>query len=312
MGERSASPPGVEPGRWLGRLGARVALAVLWLLHLLPLPLLAALGRGLGRVLHAVAHSRRRVAWRNVQRCLPDWTEAQQRALVLEHFQYLGRSLLERGLLWWASPERLRRLIVVEGDIGLAERTEGRFMWVVPHFLALETAGVGVQLFQKRRLTAFYQRQSNPVFDDAIRRGRLRFGLATVHTRHDNALKLLRDLRQGAAFLNLPDMDFGMKDSAFVEFFGIPAATLLAPARMARSMDLTVQPVIALMRPDGRGYVLKFLPAWTDWPGQDDDLVATRRLNAWIEQQVMAHPAQYLWVHKRFKTRPEGHTPFYG
>ena len=299
-------------GSVIGRVGAWMALALLWLLHLLPLPLLAAMGRGLGRVLHAVAHSRRGVALRNVQRCLPDWDAARQEALVREHFEYLGRSLLERGVLWWASPARLRRLIQVEGDVGLAERTEGRFMWVVPHFLALEVAGVASQLCQKRLVTAFYQRQSNPVFDEAIRRGRLRFNQGTVHTRHDNALKLLRDVRQGSAFLNLPDMDFGLKDAAFVDFFGIPAATLLAPARMARSMKMTVQPVVALMRPDGRGYVVRFLPAWVDWPGGDDDLAATRRLNAWIEQEIQAQPAQYLWVHKRFKTRPEGEPAFYG
>lgn len=295
-----------------GRLGAYLTLGLLWLLHLLPLPVLAALGRGLGRLLHALARSRRRVALRNVQRCLPQWDAARQEGLVREHFEYLGRSLLERGVLWWASPARLRRLIQVEGDVGLAERTEGRFMWLVPHFLALEVAGVASQLSQKRHVTAFYQRQSNPVFDEAIRRGRLRFKLATVHTRHDNALKLLRDVRQGCAFLNLPDMDFGLKDAAFVDFFGIPAATLLAPARMARSLKMTVQPVLALMRADGRGYVVKFLPAWHDWPGEDDDLAATRRLNAWIEQEIAANPAQYLWVHKRFKTRPEGEGPFYG
>lgn len=301
----------LSPGEWAGQAGARLALALLWLLHLLPLPLLAALGRALGRVLFALAHARRRIGERNVQRCLPAWDAARQQALVREHFEYLGRSLLERGVLWWASPERLRRLITIEGDVGLADRTEGRFMWLVPHFLALETAGVATQLFQQRQVTAFYQQQSNRVFDDAIRQGRLRFGRGTVHTRHDNALKLLRDVRQGAAFLNLPDMDFGLKDSAFVDFFGVPAATLLAPARMARSMHMTVQPVVALMRPDGRGYVVQFLPPWEDWPGTDEDEAATRRLNAWIEQQVMAHPAQYLWVHKRFKTRPPGEPSLY-
>lgn len=299
-------------GPWLGRVGARAALALLWVLHLLPLPILAALGRGLGRLLHALARSRRCVALRNVQRCLPAMGAAAQHALVREHFEYLGRSLLERGVLWWASPARLRRLIDVQGEVALAEQSTARFMWVVPHFLALEVAGVATQLFQSRPVTAFYQRQSNPVFDEAMRQGRIRFGHATVHTRHDNALKLLRDLRQGAAFLNLPDMDFGLKDAAFVEFFGIPAATLLAPARMARSLDMMVQPVLALMRPDGRGYVVKFLPPWRDWPAGDDDMAATRRLNAWIEEQVLAHPAQYLWVHKRFKTRPEGQAPFYG
>ncbi len=303
-------------GQWgvgavLGSLGAYLALAVLCVLHFLPLPALAALGRGLGRVLHALGHSRRRVALRNVQRCRPALSPAEQTALVREHFEYLGRSLLERAVLWWAPASRLKRLIQVEGDVGLASRTEGRFMWVVPHFLALETAGMATLLYQNRVATTLYQTQSNPVFDRVIYRGRLRFGRASAHTRHDNALKLLRDIRQGAAFFNLPDMDFGLKDAAFVDFFGIPAATLLAPARLARSMKMTVQPVVALMRPEGRGYVVRFLPPWTDWPGALDDEAATRRLNAWIEQEIADCPAQYLWVHKRFKTRPPGEAPFY-
>ena len=296
---------------WTALWGARATLGVLWLLHLLPLPVLALLGRGLGRLLHAAARSRRRVALRNVQRCLPELNARQQAALVREHFEWLGRSLLERGILWWASPARLQRLIQVDGDVGLAERTEGPFMWVVPHFLGLEAAGTASQLHQKRLVTAFYQRQTNPVFDKAIRRGRTRFGQGHVHTRHDNALKLLRDIRSGHVFFNLPDMDFGLKDGDFIEFFGIPAATLLAPARMARSLRMTVQPVTVRMLPGGQGYRVSFLPPWLDFPGQDTDHQAARRLNAWIENEIRQCPAQYLWVHKRFKTRPPGEPDFY-
>ena len=295
----------------LGRLGAHATLGLLWLLHLLPLPVLAAVGRGFGRLLHVLAPARRRVALRNVERCLPQLDEAQRRALVKEHFEWLGRSLLERGVLWWSSPQRLRRLIRFEGDPGLGERTPGAFMWVVPHFLGLEVAGVGLQMVQARWITALYQRQSNPVFDEAVRRGRLRFGQAVVHTRHDNALKLLRDIRKGMGFLNLPDMDFGRKDSDFIDFFGIPAATLLAPARMARSLEMTVQPVMTRILPGGQGYLVSCLPGWTDFPGEADDRQAARRLNAWIEARILECPAQYLWVHKRFKTRPEGEPDFY-
>lgn len=301
-----------RPGtRQPSAIGARIALGVMWLLHLLPLPVLAAVGRAMGRLLHFVAGSRRRVALRNVQACFPDWTPDRHRALVREHFEWLGRSLLERGVLWWASESRLRRLIRIEGDAHLAERCDQPFMWIVPHFLALEAAGLAAQLAQSRRVTAFYQRQSNPVFDEAIRKGRLRLNRGSVHTRHDNALRLLRDVRNGHAFFNLPDMDFGLKDSDFIDFFGIPAATLLAPGRMARSMGMAVQPVIAHMLPGGQGYRVTFLPAWTDWPGTQDDRAAARALNAWIEQQILECPAQYLWVHKRFKTRPPGEPAFY-
>ncbi|MDP1533108.1 MAG: lipid A biosynthesis acyltransferase [Rubrivivax sp.] len=291
-------------------LGARALLALVWLLHWLPLAWQAALGRGLGRLLFRLARGRREVALRNVGLCLPELTPAARTALVREHFQWLGRSLLERGLLWYASAQRLRRLIHVEGDVALAERGEQPVMWLVPHFMALDVAGVATQLFQQRQVGSIYQAQSNAVLDTAMRRGRLRFGRAAIFSRHESALPLVRAVKRGHAFFNLPDMDFGARDAAFVPFFGVPAATLLAPSRMARSLKMTVQPVVAEMLPGGAGYRVRFLPPWTDWPSEDAQADA-RRMNEWIEGEVRRCPAQYLWVHKRFKTRPPGDASLY-
>src|ERR1700754_3440146 len=166
-------------------LGARILLALLWLLHCLPLGAQAALGRGLGRLLFAVAGARRRIALRNIALCFPEQSAAQHEALAREHFQWLGRSILERGLLWYASPERLKRLIHIEGDATLAERSERPVMWLVPHFMALDVAGAAVLLFQKRKGISIYQEQSDPVMDAAMRRGRLRFGNAEIFARDD-------------------------------------------------------------------------------------------------------------------------------
>ena len=284
---------------------ARALLGLLWLLHWLPLPLQAALGRALGRALYTVARVRRRISARNIQLCMPELNAWQRRELLREHFRWLGRSAVERALLWYGSPARLRRLIHVEGDVHLAERSERPVMWLVPHFLALEAAGMATQLFQSRPVVSVYQAQSDPVFDEAMRRGRSRFGQGELFARSDTARPLVRAIRRGHAFFNLPDMDFGPKDSAFVPFFGVPAATLLAPSKLARALDMVVQPVVAQMLPGGRGWRVHFLPPWNDWP-TDDPLADARRMNAWIEAQVRADPAQYLWVHKRFKTRPAG------
>ena len=289
---------------------ARALLAVVWLLHWLPLPLLAAVGRALGRLLHLLGRDRREVALRNLELCLPEMAPAEREALVREHFQWLGRSLLERGLLWYASPARLKRLIHVEGDVHLAERSERPVMWLVPHFMALDVAGAATQLFQTRWVASIYQAQSNAVLDAAMRAGRLRFGVGEVFSRHESALPLVRAVKKGAAFFNLPDMDFGPRDAAFVPFFGVPAATLLAPSRLARSLKMVVQPVVAETLPGGQGYRVRFLPAWDDWPSADPEADA-RRMNAWIESEIRRCPAQYLWVHKRFKTRPEGQPPVY-
>ena len=291
-------------------MGARFLLGFLWLVQWLPLGVQAALGRMLGRLLHALAGSRRRIALRNVELCLPEQPLEARRALVREHFQWLGRSLVERGLLWYASPKRLRRLIHVEGDVTLAERSERPVMWLVPHFMALDVAGVSVLLFQKRKGISIYQAQSNPVMDAALRRGRLRLGNAEIFSRDDAAKPLLRAIRRGDAFFNLPDMDFGERDAAFVPFFGIPAATLLAPSRLARAMNMVVQPVIAEMLPGGRGYRVTYQDPWPDFP-TDDPVADTAAVNRWIESEIHRNPAQYLWVHKGFKTRPAGEPSLY-
>ena len=294
----------------MGSLVARAVMGLLWLLQALPLGLQAGLGRSLGRLLHALAGSRRRVALRNVELCLPALDLAARERLVREHFGWLARSLIERGLLWHASPARLKALIQVEGDVGFAERSDKPVMWLVPHFVALDVAGVATQLFQGRTVASIYQAQSNAVFDEAMRRGRLRFGLAQVFARSERALPLVRAIRRGAVFFNLPDMDFGARDAAFVPFFGVLAATLLAPARMARALGMAVQPVVAEILPGGAGYRVRFLPPLADFPG-DDDVAATARLNRWIEDEIGRNPAQYLWVHKRFKTRPVGEPGLY-
>jgi Kdo2-lipid IVA lauroyltransferase/acyltransferase len=295
----------------LANAGAHLVLALVWVIHWLPMGVQDALGRGLGRLLWWIGGSRRRTALRNLELCFPERPPAEREAIARAHFGWLGRSILERGMLWYASPERLRRLIRIEGDVHFAERHPGAVMWLVPHFLALELAGTASQLFQKRWVGSIYTEQSNPVFDQAMRTGRLRFKQGELFSRHgERALPLVRAVKRGAGFMNLPDMDFGLKDGAFVPFFGVPAATLLAPARMARSLQMTVQPVVAEMLPGGQGWCVRFLPPWTDFPG-DDDLAATRRINAWIEQEILRNPAQYLWVHRRFKTRPDGEPPVY-
>ena len=289
---------------------ARLLLALVWLLHWLPLSVQAALGRGFGRVLYRVGRTRRRVALRNVALCLPELDAAARDGLVREHFQWLGRSLLERSILWYASAERLRRLIHVEGDVHLAERSQRSVMWLVPHFLAVDVAGTAVQLFQTKDGCNIYTAQSNPVFDQALRRGRYRFSKAAMFTRQQSALPMVRAIKRGMPFFNPSDMDFGLRDAAFVPFFGHPAATLLAPSKLARSLNMIVQPVVAEILPGGQGWRIRFMPPWEDWP-TDDPVADAARMNRYIEERIRENPAQYLWVHKRFKTRPEGQPPVY-
>ena len=226
----------------LSTWGAKFLIGLLWLLHFLPLSLLAALGRGLGGLLWLLAGSRRRIALRNLELCFPELGVAQRRALAREHFGWMGRSVLERGLLWFAPAERLQRLMEIKGDIQLAQRGETPVMWLLPHFAGLEWSAPALMLNQSCPGVDVYSRQSNPVFDAQLLAGRARFGKTAFVDRHDGIRPVLRLIREGYAFLNAPDMDFGAKDSAFIPFFGVPACTLLAPAKIARSMGMTSSP----------------------------------------------------------------------
>ena len=143
-----------------------------------------------------------------------------------------------------------------------------------------------------------------------MKRGRLRFGDAQIFPRSDSVKPLLRAIKEGRGFFNLPDMDFGRKDAAFVPFFGVPAATLLAPSRMARMLNMVVQPVIAELLPRGQGWRVRFLPALHDFPTDHAEADAAQ-MNRFIEHEILKQPAQYLWVHRRFKTRPPGESRFY-
>jgi len=293
-----------------GRLGAHALIGLLWLLHFLPLGALAWLGQGLGALLWRLAGSRRRIALRNLELCFPQQDAAARERLAREHFGWLGRSMLERGLLWFASAERLQRLVRVEGAIGLAEQSDRPVMWLLPHFLGLEWSGPGLLLHQTRPLVDVYQRQSNPVFDARLLAGRARFGTTAFVDRQEGIRPVLRLIKQGYGFLNAPDMDFGPKDSAFVPFFGHPALTLLAPARIARTLDMLVQPIVITMLPGSGGYVVHAHEPLAGYPSGDLEADA-RRLNAWLEARILENPAQYLWVHKRFKHQPEGMPPVY-
>ena len=283
-------------------------LGLMWLLHWLPLPWLGRLGEAIGGFLFAVVRSRRRVTLTNLQLCLPRLTEKQRRRIARNHFKAYARSILERGILWWASEARLRRLIQVEPRVPLEQIAAGPTILLCPHFVGLDVAGVAVML--ESSLCSIYTRQQNQVFDEALRAGRSRFRPVKIVPRAEGIKPIIRAMREGLPFFMLPDMDFGIKESAFVPFFGIPAATLTAPARIAAATGAKVIPVVATYLPNYQGWKVSFHPAWENYPGTDL-VAATRSMNAFIEKRVLEAPAEYFWSHKRFKTRPEGEPGFY-
>lgn len=284
---------------------SRTVIAVLWLAHWLPLPLLSRFGQGLGMLLYAGARRRRHIVEVNLALCFPELDGAARNKLARAHFRALGRSLLERGLVWWGSPERLRRLIRVEGEDRIRElQAAGRpIILLAPHFVGLDAGGTRVGM--DFDVVSVYARQKNAVIDRWLYHGRSRFGKPLLLSRQDGVRATIKAMKAGYPFYYLPDMDFRGKDSIFVPFFGVPAATITGLSRLGRLAGAAVVPCSTRMLPGGRGYVVEIGEAWADYP-TDDVEADTARMNRWIEAMVRTMPEQYYWVHRRFKTRPRG------
>jgi len=287
----------------------RFLIFLMWLLHWLPLPVLGRLGEGIGSLLYIGMKERRHIALTNLRLCLPHLPEAERKQIARKHFQDYARSILERGILWWAPRERVKSLIEIEPDIPFADIQSGPVIFLCPHFVCLEVPAVAITM--ETPGCSIYTRQKNRVFDAVLYRGRMRFNSAIrLLSRQQGIKPIIRALREGLPFFMLPDMDFGAQDAEFVPFFGQPVATLTAPARIAAATGAKVIPVIATFLPDYRGWKVKFYPSWDNFPGPDIT-EATRRMNAFIEERVLETPAEYFWTHKRFKTRPAGEPDVY-
>jgi KDO2-lipid IV(A) lauroyltransferase len=286
----------------------RIALGLIWALHFLPLAVLAPLGRAAGLAFYALSRERRGVALTNLRLCFPELDERSRRKLARAHFQAFGRSVLEHGILWFGRRSRVQRLVRIEGIEHWRAVADRPVIWLAPHFVGLDMGGV--RLTTEFALTSVYSRQKDPEFDAVLHRGRTRFVPPALYSRQDGLRPVVRALRRGLPFYYLPDMDFGERDSIFVPFFGVPAATVTGLARVARLAGAVVVPAVTRQLPGAAGYVLRFYPAWEGFPSGDLER-DTRRMNAFIEERVLEMPEQYYWLHKRFKTRPPGAAPVY-
>lgn len=287
----------------------RLMLALMWLMHWLPLPLLGRFGDAVGSLLFMLVKKRRHIALTNLRLCMPELSEAERVTLARRHFQAYSRSVWERSILWWASEARLKRLIRVEHPgVPVKEMNDGPTILLCPHFVCLDVAGVATA--REASVSSMYVQNKNSTVDKVLRDGRERFSPVRLFTRQDGIKPILRALRDGLPYFMLPDMDFGSKDAEFVPFFGVPAATLTATARIAAATGAKIIPVIATFLPNYQGWSVTFYPAWENYPGPDITQ-ATHRMNEFIEARVREAPAEYFWTHKRFKTRPPGEPSLY-
>jgi KDO2-lipid IV(A) lauroyltransferase len=286
----------------------RVVLALLWLLHFLPLPLLAKLGEGFGMLVYAIGGERARVVRINLKLCFPELSDAARERLLRRHCRAFGRGALENGLCWWSSKKRLQRVCTIEGLEHVKEVNGRPLIVLAPHFVGLDIAGV--RLSSEYPGISMYRRPRDPLLNTLLLRGRTRFGMTTMVPDRGGLRPVVKAIKKGLPFYYLPDRDHGVRDSVFAPFFGVPAATTTTLSRLAGLTNAAVVPCVARQLPGGRGFVVRFYPAWKSYPS-GDLLADATRMNAFIEERVREMPEQYFWNQKRFKTRPPGEPGFY-
>ncbi len=286
----------------------RFGVFILWLIHFLPFRVIVAIGNGLGMLLFLLAAERRKVGNINLKLCFPEMSDAARKQLLRENFKMFTRSLVERSVLWWASAERINRLIRVEGVEHFAAIKGKPAILLTPHFVGMDAGGQWVA--QHTDTVCMYANQKNMYLTELLLKKRARFRHQHLYSRQQGLRPILKGMRANMPFVYPPDQDQGVKDGAFIPFFGVPAATMTSVPRIAQMTGAQVVPSITRVLPGGAGYVLTFYPAWENFPS-GDDIADTRRVNAFIEDRAREMPEQYFWLHKRFKTRPEGEAKFY-
>lgn len=271
------------------------------------------LGKLLGGLSYRLVRPRVRVARRNLEICFPELDAAARERLLRDHFHALAQSVVDRGVLWFAPPERVRELVSLSGyEENLKPLVAARQSCILlaPHFIALDAAASRLTMETPSGAT-MYSPQSDPDVDALVREGRARFNDVHLVNRRDGVRPLLRHVKAGRPLYYLPDMDFGRKGSLFVPFFGTPAATIPATAQLASTWKLPVLPIRGSWNPATGRYHIEVLPALADFPGEDGLEAATARINRMVEDWTRDMPSQYYWVHRRFKTRPPGEPGLY-
>ncbi len=284
---------------------------LLKLLNCLPLRWQYTLGRGVGRLLKGIIPSRRHVVRQNLKHCFAQLNETQREALFHQHYDDVGISLFETSFAWNASNSRFKRLIQYEAK-GLehfeaALKTGKGILLLGGHFLPMELAGRIFHKYSEFKVVARVHQSMG--FEQVISHGRLRYVSGIID--RNNMRAMIQHLRSGGVLWYAPDQDFGQKRSVFVDFMGVPTATLKVVGRLAALGEAIVLPCFFARRPHTVGHLYgEIHPPLESFPS-DDEITDIQQYSDYMGEFIRRFPSQYLWLHKRFKTRPEGEPSFY-
>lgn len=280
-----------------------IVLPLIFLLSLLPWFIQRRLGTGLGLLIYHVIGQRRRDTETNIRLCFPEKTAAEQADLVKDIFVQGGISLCETANAWFKPASYYKNKVTIDGLTHLqAAQAQGQGVLLLgAHYSFVDLCGLLATLFF--HIDTVYRPQNNKALEYIMVRLRLR--IYDYQIDHDNMRLLIKALKENHVVWYTPDQDFGLKQGVFAPFFGIPAATLTAPRRLQKINNSVVMLVHFRRHATQERYEIFITPALDNYPSSDVIADATR-INLELEALIRRSPSQYMWFHRRFKTRPEG------
>ncbi|PLR32379.1 lipid A biosynthesis palmitoleoyl acyltransferase [Chimaeribacter californicus] len=295
----------LHPRYWFTWFG----LGVLFLLVQLPYPVLYRLGVWMGRTSMRFLKRRVSITRRNLELCFPGMDPCLLERKVVSNFESLGMGLIETGMAWFWSDRRVKRWFDVNGlhNLKMAQQDNRGVLVIGIHFMSLELGGRAMGLCQP--MMAMYRPHNNKAMEVAQTWGRMRSNKAMLDRK--DLRGMVQALKRGEAVWFAPDQDYGPRGSVFAPLFAVDqAATTSGTFMLARLAKPALVPVVLVRREDGRGYELLIQPALQDYP-LDDEMAAAAYMNRIVEREIMRAPDQYMWLHRRFKTRPTGTPSLY-
>lgn len=295
----------LKPAYW----STWLAIGSLWLIMFLPAFMLDALAKRLGDLFRNINKKRRRIARKNIDLCFPDLTEEEKKELVRRSFRHQARSVLYYGLIWWAPRKVLEKRIVIKGQEHIENSLKNNRSVIVmaAHSLGLEAAVSAVA--SRYPVSGPFKPMKNRLIDWCVAKGRSRYG-SFIYAREAGLRPIIKDVRSGCTMFYLPDEDLGKDRCIFAPFFGVEKATVPVLGRLSKSCNADVLPCMVCYDETRYQYIVHILPALKQFPA-GDDYVDTVSMNQSLEEIIRLCPAQYFWVMKLFKTRPNGESSLY-
>lgn len=275
----------------------------------LPVRIFILMGKMIGKVLFLLGGRRAEIARRNLELAYPDLDSSQREKLLYDNFGYLGVALIEPGLAWFSSSKRVKSISKVVGyDNVVKGLSEGGGVLICGLHMSCVEMACRV-LAEQGDFNLLYRANDNELYEYLCAFFRRKYPNKGRYLHRKKVKDLLYFLGEGEVGAIIPDQDMGRKRSVFVPFLGQNAATVPSVSDFSRISNSKVVMGNYYIN-DNCQYVFEFTEVLDDFP-TDDSIVDTARINKLIENYIKKHPEQYIWQHRRFKTRPAGEVSLY-